>query len=168
MPHYNPPNQKRSGYDTAQVCLNGHVITRFAESDPEIKKKFCDKCGASTLLACPKCSNKIQGFHYGSMPDLSRTGPPAFCHECGTAYPWTEQRIAAANQLADENASFSNEEHAQFQTSLNDLVRNTPSAPLAVSRFKRLMAKSGYAFSNGVRDILVDVLSEAVKKSIWG
>lgn len=33
-------------FDTAQVCLNGHIINRQAESNPEANSKFCKQCGA--------------------------------------------------------------------------------------------------------------------------
>jgi hypothetical protein len=158
-----------SGYDTAQVCLNGHVITQFAQSRPEHTKKFCDRCGAATILDCPKCSKRIQGYHHHPrVGSIVRKEPPAFCHECGHGFPWTAQRIAAANQLANEEGNFSAEEREEFQASLNDIVKQVPGTPIAVGRIKKLIAKSGQVVSNGLRDILVDVLSEAVKKQIWG
>jgi len=157
------------GYDTAQVCLNGHVITQFAGTRPERLKKFCDKCGAETIIACPKCSKSIQGYHHtGSVHGPPRKEAPAFCHESGTAFPWTEAQIAAAQRLADETAEFTPEDREQFRQSLNDMVKQTPSTPLAVNRSKKLLLKGGRLVSDGLRDILVDVLSEAVKKQIWG
>jgi hypothetical protein len=156
-----------SGYDNAQVCVNGHVISQFATSRPQHNKNFCDKCGAQTTRTCAKCSKEIQGYyHTPGFHSLAKDEPPAFCHSCGAAYPWTEQRLATAQQFADEEAQFSAEERQQFQQSLNELVRQTNS-PLATSRFKKLLAKSGKVVSDGLRDILVDVLSEAVKKTIW-
>ena len=62
------------GYDTAQVCLNGHVITQFAETRPEHLKKFCDKCGAtlinsnwfSPMRFCSKCGAVLDDNTEGS------------------------------------------------------------------------------------------------------
>ena len=98
---------------------------------------------------------------------MGKTEAPAFCQECGNPHPWTEQRLATAQQFADEEAHFTTEEREQFQQSLAEIVKETPNAPLAIGRFRRLMAKGGKAASDGLRDILVDVLSEAVKKTIW-
>jgi len=168
MSSFGPYGRDVQGYDVAQVCLNGHLITRYAASDPKATKKFCDKCGAATIVACPKCSKAIQGQRHGAMPSMSASRAPAYCHECGNAYPWTEQRLADAQQLADEEANFNPDEREQFRTSLQALTRDTASAPLAVSRFKKLVIRSGHLVSDGLRDILVDVLSEAVKKQIWG
>jgi hypothetical protein len=51
--------------------------------------------------------------------------------------------------------------------SLDDLVRETPNTPVAVARFKKLVAKAGGAAAEGFKSILVEVLSEVVKKQIW-
>jgi hypothetical protein len=164
---YDRRSGQPSGYDNAQVCANGHVITQFANTRPQHIKKFCDKCGAATMRACPKCATEIQGsYHVPGAPSATKKEPPAFCHNCGGAYPWTEQRLVTARQFADEEAQFSAEERQEFQQSLDELVKQTNS-PLAASRFKRLLAKSGRVVSDGLHDILVDVLSEAVKKAIW-
>jgi len=169
MSPYGRHGAELRGYDVAQVCLNGHVITQFAQTRPDGRKKFCDKCGEATVVACPKCSKPIQGYHHsGRFHSLVKKEPPAFCHECGTAFPWTEGRLAAAQRLADETSEFTAEDREQFRQSLDEMVKQTPNMPLAVNRFKKLLLKGGKWVSDGIRDILVDVLSEAVKKQIWG
>ena len=30
-------------YDTAKICINGHVITDSLKTDPQINQNFCDK-----------------------------------------------------------------------------------------------------------------------------
>jgi hypothetical protein len=167
MCSYHRGSRISEGYDNAQVCLNGHVISQFANTRPAHNKNFCDKCGAATTRTCAKCSKEIQGYyHVPGVYSLAKKEPPSFCHNCGAAYPWTEQRLATAQQFADEEAHFSAEERQQFQQSLNELVKQTNS-PVAANRFKKLLAKSGKAVSDGLREILVDVLSEAVKKAVW-
>jgi len=169
MSRYGRHSRELHGYDTAQVCLNGHVITQFAQTRPEHQKKFCDKCGAETIVACPKCSKPLQGYHHaGRFHSLVKEEPPAFCHECGAAFPWTEGHLSAAQELADETPEFTLEDRDQFRQSLNDIVKQTPNSPLAVTRFRKLLSKGGRLVSDGLRDILVDVLSEAIKKQIWG
>ncbi|MFI5269488.1 MAG: DUF2321 domain-containing protein, partial [Chloroflexota bacterium] len=54
-----------------------------------------------------------------------------------------------------------------FGDSLDDLVRETPNTPVAVARFKRLATKAGRTVADGLRSILVDVFSEAIRKQIW-
>lgn len=157
------------GYDIAQVCANGHVITQFAQTRPENTKRFCPDCGAATISSCPGCSKPIQGYrHGGRVHALASREPPAFCHECGSPYPWTEKRFAAIKQLADEVPEFSPEDRVELRESVDDIVRQTPNSPVAINRLKKLMKKGGQWVADGVRSILVDVLSEAIKKQIWG
>lgn len=154
------------GYDNAQVCQNGHVITNFAETRPQHMKNFCDKCGAPTIRACPKCAKHIQGHYHGGAPRSGKPAP-AFCHGCGSPYPWTEHAINAVKQLTNEDADFSPEETEIFVTSLQSIVGQTPDAALATTRFKKLLTKVAKPVSHALRDILVDVLSETAKKAIW-
>src|SRR5256885_2603610 len=95
-----PSSQERTGYDTAQICLNGHVINRSAEDMPQYRQNHCSKCGAETLMSCPACSEKIRGNLLGAMPSLHEEPAPAFCHNCGKAYPWIQQALEAARELA--------------------------------------------------------------------
>src|SRR5262245_11220774 len=84
------------GYDVMQVCLNGHMITEFAQSQPESKRDHCQKCGAPTITHCTDtaCSTKIKG--HLSVPGViggyrsDDDPPPAFCEKCGKPYPWTK------------------------------------------------------------------------------
>jgi hypothetical protein len=73
-----------------QVCENGHLITRYADSQPDSRKKRCPECGAVTLLACPKCNGKIPGHrHISGVLCIDTTPPPSFCESCGEAFPWS-------------------------------------------------------------------------------
>jgi hypothetical protein len=37
------------GWDVAQVCLNGHIITMYAKTMPKYSEEFCGKCGEKTV-----------------------------------------------------------------------------------------------------------------------
>lgn len=87
-----------TGYDTAQICMNGHVVTSSFHDMPEFNKKFCDKCGQATITECPSCQTEIQGHYRGSM-SVKKSRAPAFCSGCGTPYPWTAASIEAAKVL---------------------------------------------------------------------
>jgi hypothetical protein len=79
-----------------QVCLNGHQINSSAASLPHLNKKRCKKCGAETIMACPKCHTDIQGYHHvPGVLDARPVAVPAHCHNCGEPYPWTAK---AANE----------------------------------------------------------------------
>ena len=105
--------------------------------------------------------HSIVTFNYTDLP------LPIFCPDCGRPYPWTEAKLKAAQELSDELDNLSPEERSLLKKSLDDIVRDTPQAPVAVTRFKRLVTKAGKPAADAFRDILVDILSEAIKKSIW-
>ena len=94
--------------------------------------------------------------------------PPPYCHNCGDPFPWTERTIQAAIELGVEAGGLNDDDANQFRESVNDIVRDTPRAPLAVNRFRRIMHKVGPQVATGVRELLVDVASEAAKKLLLG
>ena len=160
-------------YDTAQICIEGHPINCMSVSSPEHNRKFCRKCGAKTITNCENCSAPIKGFYHdpwASRPgNLSWFTPRSFCDNCGKPYPWTEAKLKAAKELADELDNLSLEEREILKKSLDDIMvmEDTPQTPVAATRFKKLVAKAGKVAADGFRDILVDVLSETAKKIIW-
>lgn len=158
-----------NGYDVAQICINGHVINSMSQSYPVHNQKFCDKCGERTISECPKCKTPIRGYYLATAivvigSDYSR---PSFCHNCGQPYPWTEKKLQAAQELAQELHKLSEEEKDLLKKSLDDIIRDTSQTPVAVARFKRLVAKAGVEAAQAFKDILVDIVSETVKKGIW-
>lgn len=158
-----------SYYDTAQICLNGHVINTMAREYPQSNQKHCSKCGAQSMTGCPSCGSTIRGYYH--VPGVfggSRYIRPGYCHDCGRPYPWTIASLEAARELADELDGLSSEERKQLKDSFPDLVKSTPKTALAETRFKKLMKKAGIEAYGGMKSILIDVVSEAVKKSLFG
>jgi hypothetical protein len=152
----------------AQICLNGHVITASADSNPDLCERFCSRCGAETITACSSCSAPNRGDYdvAGSIVLASSYALPRFCHSCGQPYPWTAVRMQAAAQLADELEGLSPEERELLKKSLIELVHDAPTAELAAVRVKKALRKVGHAGVETFRKVLVDVLSEAAKKSL--
>jgi hypothetical protein len=70
--------------------------------------------------------------------------------------------------LADLLGELSPEEKEQLKMSLDDLVKDGPRTIVAQARFKRIVSKTGSEISAGFKDILVEIVSETVKKAIWG
>jgi len=158
-------------YRTAEVCPNGHVSTDSADAHPELREKFCSKCGEATITQCPNCKSKIRGYYY--VPGVITLAsdyqpPPAFCFNCGMPFPWTQRKLAAAVELIEAGDKLSQEELQQFREDLSELTKDSPRVQVASLRFKKVMNKVGSSIANGVRDIVVDVLSEAAKKAILG
>lgn len=157
-------------YRVAQICPNGHVATQAADQNPELREAFCSRCGEATIMSCPKCNAPIRGNYevegvFGLGDDYE---PPAFCHNCGSPLPWTDRKIAAAVELIEVSADLSSEEVHQFRSDLTELTKDSPKTQVASLRFRKMMAKVGNSVASGVRDIVVDILSEAAKKAVWG
>lgn len=169
-------------YDVAQVCLNGHMVTDRLQSRPEMARNFCSQCGAQTISACQGCKESIPGalistttvgsYYMRRPPRVQqfavRDGAVAgFCHGCGKPYPWTASAVTAAKTLADELEELTDAEKLLLRGSIDDLVSDNPQTSVAVLRFKRLMPKIGKHAAEGFKDILINVLSEAVRKQLW-
>ena len=111
----------------------------------------------------PNTREYVIGGYFGGYYDV-----PAFCHECGTPYPWTEAKIEATKALMDEQEELSDKERELLKASLDNLVRETPQTPLAESRFKRIMSKLGSGAREEIRALVSGIVSEAIRKSIFG
>jgi hypothetical protein len=156
-------------YLTAEVCLNGHPTTDAIERWPERTAKFCAECGVGTIRECPACNVPIRGYH--QVPGVilgSEYHPPNHCHNCGTAFPWTTAKIAAAKEHAAEIEGLDDAEKAKLQGAIADLAAGGARTELAASRFKGLMKKAGQTVGSSLYKIVVDVASEAAKKALTG
>jgi hypothetical protein len=154
-------------WDTAQICLNGHVINRRSQSWPENNSPYCPKCGAKTITQCQKCDKPIRGGIVGAIPSIHEEPSPPFCRECGAAYPWTEASLSAARELIRELEKLNDNERGILSRSLDDLVRETPNTPVAILRFKQLVSKAGTEAAGALRSILVQIAVESAKQQIW-
>jgi hypothetical protein len=156
-------------YDTAQICLNGHLINSMAVSNPQHNRNFCNECGQKTITDCPSCKTSIPGQYHdtGSGFAFSPFQIPKSCHNCGKPYPWTEFALEAAKEYADELEKLTLEEREKLKQSIDDLVKDTPKTQLAASRFKQLVTKAGGSAADIFQKVLVNIISETAKKLIW-
>lgn len=152
-------------YLDSTICLNGHV----ASSNNANYRKFCKDCGTETISSCQNCGTSIQGNYEvpGVIGFGTRYEAPSFCHECGKPYPWTEQVITNAIELLSLDEDLLDEHKEIIKSTFPDLVVETPVTPVAVAKYKKYMPKAAEYVQNGVKSIFIDVVSEAVKKSIW-
>ena len=157
-----------SRYGVAQICINGHLIKSGVAPSPE--KDFCKKCGAETITSCGACGAFIRGGlrHVRNGEEyvdaLSRI--PAFCEKCGQPYPWTESRIDAARDLADQ-LELDIPDRTLLEKSIEELIRDTPKAPAEAIRFKTIVGKAQPWVLGAFREILFSSISDAVRKLIW-
>ena len=160
------PTYPTVGYMTAELCLNGHVISGDVENEPEKTSKFCSQCGAETVHACPNCTVPLRGDHIYHDTITWMIDTPKYCYSCGTAFPWTSAKIAAAKEHAGEIEGLDEADRKQLQEVIDDVAADGPRTNLAVSRFKRFLTKAGPAVGNVAYKIVVDVASDAAKKLI--
>jgi hypothetical protein len=151
-------------YDTAQICMSGHVINEHYHRYPESNRRFCERCGKKALHQCPACSGEIPG---NPMNVHGGFDAPAFCGHCGEAFPWTTASVEAFKQLADDSALDAGDKE-QLKATVEDLVRESPKTEVAKERFKRLAKKAGEDFYEAAKTVLINVVSEAARKGIWG
>jgi hypothetical protein len=156
-------------YRVAEVCPNGHVSTSSADTSPELREKFCSSCGEPTMTQCESCKASIRGdYNVEGVFTLSEYMPPAHCHNCGAGFPWTARKVESAVELVEVGGELSETELAQLRIDLTELTKDSPKTQVASLRVKKAMEKVGSALAHGVREIVVNVLSEAAKKAIWG
>lgn len=133
-------------------------------------KNIAQNAERQRLWPAPSCGAAIRGYYH--VPGIVVLGRhycrPAYCYNCGQPYPWTTSSLEAANELADELESLTLEEREQLKNSFPDLLRNTPKSAVAEIRFKKIIKKVGSDAYDGLKTILVDVVSETVKKSLFG
>lgn len=158
-----------SGYRTAEICINGHLTTDSVEESPESTEKFCIKCGKQTIRRCAECHAPIRGAYFSdglTFPGYYKV--PNHCYNCGKSFPWTEARIIAAKEHAEDLDGLDEAEKRQLQTAIDDIAEGGARTELGVSRFKRLLGKAGLAIGSSFYSIVIDVASEAAKKALLG
>lgn len=153
-------------YLTAQVCLNGHTITRDLEE--EGGEKFCSKCGSITITQCDNCSAQLRGRIWGTPIILGNIPPNPFCYNCGKPYPWTREAINTAQELAKDSTELNEEDRLTLTESIPELLTESPRTKLAISRFKKIMSKVGKTTYAEFKDALIEFASRTTKKAIWG
>jgi hypothetical protein len=156
-------------YNTAQICRNGHVITANYDKHPEFRKAFCDKCGAATITHCEGCTKAIRGRYHSDIRNLlDNYSAPRFCPHCGKPYPWTASRLQAAKTLFEELEDLNVDDRRLLGQDLDDMVTDSPKTEVASSRFRRIMKKAGKESYDVVKRAVTDLVSEAVKKTLFG
>ena len=164
-------------YDVAEICLNGHIITTTAIGRPERRLPFCRDCGTETVHECASCHRPIQGSYWSDsaadpypVDDVKPRGTvvaPAFCHGCGTAYPWTQAKVRALHDLAMELEGLEPNERESLVASFPDLIADKPQTPVAASQVKRLLGKAGQGAGSLIGKLVIDLVTEAAKKIIF-
>lgn len=54
-----------------------------------------------------------------------------------------------------------------IKTAIPDLITETPATPIAIAKYKKGIKSAGDILKNSMRQLLIDVVSETVKKSLF-
>ena len=155
-------------YHTAQICLNGDCVSCRIDESKELSQKYCKKCGAKTITACPNCNAPIRGEYEvdGLIMLGSEYKVPSFCCECGSPYPWTKSALDTAEQLIKEDDKLTDDIKDKVIETLPDIISETPKTQLAISRLKRALKSAGKFTADGMRQFVIDFGSELAVKLI--
>lgn len=149
-----------------QVCLSGHQITAYAESQSESRENFCKECGSKTIDACQSCDVKIRGHrHFEGWANLSRIPVPKYCINCGIAYPWQTAAIENLREILQES-DLSSHDLQELDKALPDVLGDTPKTESASLKMKRIMGKLGKPLYEVAIKVVTDVASETAKKTM--
>lgn len=159
-------------YYTAQICLNGHIVADSVDLVTDESEKFCSRCGSDTITNCTKCGNRIRGRWVTSWVSTGEVrplhDPPGFCHKCGSPYPWTVKKIEVAKEKISQIKTISKEEREDLVKSLPDITSETPYTSIAVEKFKTVLEKVSSKVKPMIRELIVDIAAESIKRSILG
>lgn len=156
-------------YHTAQICLNGHVITDSYDKNPEFRQNYCDKCGQPTITKCPNCNSNIRGdYECNNVVSIGFSTPaPNFCHNCGKPFPWTKDSLDSIQELLSLESTLESSELEYLNSNLPSILTDTPKTKLVATKLKLALGKLGSTASSAIHDIIVDVASETAKKIIF-
>lgn len=149
----------------AYICLNGHVSSSHSEN---ANASYCKHCGESIINTCPHCNCEIRGDQIlEGIVGFFPYDPPAYCYNCGKAFPWTERKLEALQELVEFDENMQQEQKEYIIKNSPSIVVDTPKSKVVATKLKAFLSKASSATASAVRDIIVDVASEAVKKTIY-
>lgn len=155
-------------YGTAQICIKGHLITEnFTAAD--MPTRYCETCGARTITQCPNCKANIRGhLHFDGIVVCAPYKRPSFCYNCGKPYPWAEEAMAAAKELAMESEELTEKDAEDLEAAIADIMQDGPRTEVASVKIKKIVKKAGSTIGGAIEKIVINVATEAAKQLITG
>ncbi len=148
---------------TAAVCASGHVFSWFV--DAADAPKYCAKCGAPILVACPACNGTLPGD--GEM--LQWVPYHANCTYCGQAYPWKADEIARAKRTLAEQAeieTWSDAVKARADELVDDIAADRTAASGVDAALKWLGRRGGESAIATILDTIERLGSATLKQAL--
>lgn len=155
-------------FHTAFICTKGHIISSTGAK----QDKHCTVCGNPAINQCTHCNEPIRGSRdysgTGIIAPTSAINLPYYCHQCGNPYPWTESLINNAAELLSLDENLDQETINIIKNAIPDLLVECPSTPLAVAKYNKYISKAAKFAKDGMYQLLISVISDSVKKSLFG
>lgn len=92
---------------------------------------------------------------------------PYYCNNCGQPYPWTNTLIKNVDTILSLDSSISSIDKNFVTSSIPHLINKTPTTPVSVAKTKTILTKASTIVKDSMYKILIDVVSESVKKSLF-
>lgn len=153
-------------YNIPTICLNGHVVSHSYPNE----ETFCSLCGTKTYSYCPQCNCPIRGTYY--IDGFATFGAdeyekPYYCYNCGAPYPWTQQILDNAIELLSLDDELDSSSKDLIKNAIPDLIVDTPTTPIAVAKYRKGILNAGQIVKDSLRQLLIDVISETAKKTLF-
>ncbi len=151
-------------YFNAAVCINGHVLTNYLR-DNQPCDSFCEMCGGKIILRCSNCHTPIRGNPADGFVVFTPGDPqpPNYCPVCGNPYPWTDKAIFSLVQLLKEEDELDLMLVEKIESSIPDVISDTPGTGLAAVRFKKLLVSGSEIIKDAVEQFASSFACEAFK-----
>ena len=180
-------------FDNAQICKAGHVVNIYKYLHSECNVKHCLLCPEEVISECPSCHQPIRGGYYCAKvfsqnaytgdamskrhshttthiqelttPENYQT--PAYCHECGKPYPWTETLIKEADAIIDSFDELEVEQQKLLKERFPDLLSETPRSLSAALEFSKLIKGLNSVASAVGKGFLISLLEKHVPETLF-
>lgn len=154
-------------YEKAQICENGHVISMRHSSFTT--DKFCSKCGAKIIDACPKCHAPFKGEPKNmEAAYLVKVKPSSYCYECGKIYPWTEMQIKAVAEEIKLEMELTEQQQKEAIDALYELINETPTTKVSALKLKKILGFIGKAAATALIEQIVAFACPAAQAVFLG
>lgn len=117
---------------------------------------------------CTNCNNYVKGICESEDTFDFYYNPPAYCEKCGNPYPWTAKIIENAVEIISLDEHLPDEIKQIIKDAIPDLIVDSVMAPVATVKYRKFTQSAADYTQDGLKNLLIDVVSETVKNSSWG
>ena len=130
-----------------------------------MKKPFVlDAAQKLILFVHIRGSYYVEGVVFLGNSDYTK---PYYCHNCGTPYPWTQKILDNAVELLSLDNELDSSSKELIKNAIPNLIVDTPTTPIAIAKYRKGIANAGQIVKESLRQLLIDVISETAKKTLF-